>query len=55
MRAAQLKKKEAEYPRYQASFIIRNNQIARLTLPERKQRVQTLIRFTEPFTTALTC
>lgn len=54
MRAAQPKKR-SRIPRYQASFKILNNQIARLTLPERKQRVQTLIRFTEPFTTALTC
>jgi len=30
------------------------NQRARLTLPERKQRVQTFIRFTSPLTTART-
>ena len=35
-------------------YIISTNQTARTTLPERMQRVQTFIDFTEPFTTALT-
>jgi hypothetical protein len=36
------------------SFSLKSHQIALVTLPERKQRVQALIRRGEPFTIALT-